>query len=129
MIPFDSKTQTTCEPGDDQEEIPTSQKTTMREYSTIELEELISHYKQKGWERVIAWVLWLLDLGEQGIMLNGFQVLKMISVTLQPALWKRLCVTGMSENQGFLVNFLYWINAIINITWLNTRGVPSPPLH
>lgn len=41
-------TQATCEPGNGQEEIPTSQKTTMREYSTIELMELTTVLKKRG---------------------------------------------------------------------------------
>lgn len=41
-------TQATCEPGNDQEEIPPSQKTAMREYPTVELMELTTALKKRG---------------------------------------------------------------------------------
>lgn len=56
-VPFDSKTQATCEPGDNGV-VPTSEKTTMREYSAPELVGLASSFKQKG-KRVAACVLQL----------------------------------------------------------------------
>lgn len=46
-VPFDSKTQAICEPGDDRE-VPTSEKMTMRDYSAAELVGLASSFKQKG---------------------------------------------------------------------------------
>lgn len=70
------------EPENDWEEIPTSQKTTVREYSASELVELINHFKQNGCKSVSAWLLWWWNTGGDGIILNESEMSKMALVTL-----------------------------------------------
>lgn len=94
-------TQATREPGDNREEIPRIQDTTMRGYFSTEL-EFTGRFKQKSRKGIAAWVFRSWDTGRNGIMLNESETSKMALVTAQPTLQQHLYATGLGEIQGWL---------------------------
>ena len=89
-------TQATREPGDNREEIPRSQDTTVRGYFSTEL-EFTGRFKQKSRKGIAAWVLCSWDTGRNAIMLNESEMSKMALVTAQPTLQQHLNAAGLGE--------------------------------
>ena len=61
-------------------------------------------------------------------MLNGFEISKMASVTVQPTFQQRLYATGIIANPRCLANLIDWMNASIKIIGPSKRDACSPPL-
>lgn len=53
-------------------------------YTQAELVDLCSHFWQKPFESLAAWLLWLWDVGVDGILLLELEMGKLPSVTSHP---------------------------------------------
>lgn len=59
-------------------------------------------------------------------MLNGSEIPKMASITVQPDFQKSLYTVGMGENRRHLAHWVDWINAVVKITCRREGGCSLP---
>ena len=94
----------------------------MREYTLTELIDIATKLQQKARESIQAWLVWLWDMGGNGISLTSQEVEKMSNITIQPALWQSLHGTRGFQGTHSLIN---WIIVSCSVAWPNEGNLPG----
>ena len=89
----------------------------------VNLLELAAKFRQKGSESITGWLLWLWDIGTDGILLTGDELKHMSSVTIHPSFRPRI---HMAEARaGRTTTLLMWLMAGCRAVWPSEGDLPS----
>lgn len=117
MVTQKVKTQQPCRAPGQLPPLPqVSKYQVFRLYTQAELVDLGYHFQQKPPELLATWLLWLRDVGVDGLLLTGPEMGKLASVTTHPTLQQWLQNAHQTWGNYSL---LEWVMALSRAAWPN----------